>query len=182
MKMMKKVLALALAGAMALCVLTGCGGGGGGSSAVSTDDLVKALNETGAAKFEVADDAAPEPAVIQKLQDRINKKLQKNSSYTITDAVELVMAEELAGNLKYEEIGTAAEETCAVVEKSNEMSAATLAAQVVKNATVITLTKTSADGASVNRNKTTLDAKTTYGIMSLTFNTNKGVCTLVIFY
>ena len=26
MKMMKKVLALALAGAMALCVLTGCGG------------------------------------------------------------------------------------------------------------------------------------------------------------
>lgn len=180
MKMMKKVLALALAGAMALCVLTGCGGGGG-SSTVSTDDLVKALNETGAAKFEVADGVTAEPAEIQKLQDRINKKLQKNSGYTITDAVELVMAEELAGNLKDEEIGTVVEGACAVVEKSNKMSAATLAAQVVKNVTMITLTKTD-DGANLRRKNIALNVGDTYDIISVTLDTDKGVCTLVVFY
>lgn len=178
MKMMKKVLALALAGAMALCVLTGCGGG---SNAVSTDDLVKALNETGAAKFEVAQDVTVKPAEIQSVQDRINKKLQNHPSYTITDAVELVMAENLTRNLADGGIGAVAEGICAVVEKSSKMSASTLAAQVVKNATLIKVTKTS-DGASLSRKNITLDEGGTYDIALVTLDTDKGVCTLVIFY
>ena len=178
MKMMKKVLALALAGAMALCVLTGCGGG---SNAVSTDDLVKALNETGAAKFEVAQDVTVKPAEIQSVQDRINKKLQNHPSYTITDAVELVMAENLTRNLADGGIGAVAEGICAVVEKSSKMSASTLAAQVVKNATLIKVTKTS-DGASLSRKNITLDEGGTYDIALVTLDSDKGVCTLVIFY
>lgn len=178
MKMMKKVLALALAGAMALCVLTGCGGG---SNAVSTDDLVKALNETGAAKFEVAQNVTVKPAEIQSVQDRINKKLQNHPSYTITDAVELVMAENLTRNLADGGIGAVAEGICAVVEKSSKMSASTLAAQVVKNATLIKVTKTS-DGASLSRKNITLDEGSTYDIALVTLDTDKGVCTLVIFY
>ena len=178
MKMMKKVLALALAGAMALCVLTGCGGG---SNAVSTDDLVKALNETGAAKFEVAQGVTVKPAEIQSVQDRINKKLQNHPSYTITDAVELVMAENLTRNLADGGIGAVAEGICAVVEKSSKMSASTLAAQVVKNATLIKVTKTS-DGASLSRKNITLDEGGTYDIALVTLDTDKGVCTLVIFY
>mgnify|MGYP000834079041 CR=1 FL=1 len=178
MKMMKKVLALALAGAMALCVLTGCGGG---SNAVSTDDLVKALNETGAAKFEVAQNVTVKPAEIQSVQDRINKKLQNHPSYTITDAVELVMAENLTRNLADGGIGAVAEGICAVVEKSSKMSASTLAAQVVKNATLIKVTKTS-DGASLSRKNITLDEGGTYDIALVTLDTDKGVCTLVIFY
>ena len=182
MKMMKKVLALALAGAMALCVLTGCGSGGGGSNAVSTDDLVKALNETGAAKFEVAQNVTPKPADIQRVQDRINKELQKDPSYTITDAVEFVMAEELMSNLDGEKIGAETKGICAVVEKSSKMSASTLAAQVVKNVTVITLTKTSDDSARLSRKNTTLNVNNTYKIASVTLDTDKGVCTLVLFY
>lgn len=178
MKMMKKVLALALAGAMALCVLTGCSGG---SNAVSTDDLVKALNETGTAKFEVAQDVTPKPAEIQSVQDRINKKLQDHPSYTITDAVELVMAENLTRSLADGGIGAVAEGICAVVEKSSKMSASTLAAQVVKNATLIKVTKTSDDGASLSRKNITLDVGGTYEIALVTLNTDKGVCTLVLF-
>lgn len=142
---------------------------------------MKALNETGAAKFEVAQDVTVKPAEIQSVQDRINKKLQNHPSYTITDAVELVMAENLTRNLADGGIGAVAEGICAVVEKSSKMSASTLAAQVVKNATLIKVTKTS-DGASLSRKNITLDEGGTYDIALVTLDTDKGVCTLVIFY
>lgn len=181
MKMAKKLLAMVLASAMALCVLTGCGGGGG-SSAVSMDALAKALNETGAAKFEVAEDVTVDAAAVQKVQNRVNEYLKLDSRNTITDAVEFTMAETMEDNLRNEEEGTSTSELCSIVEKSNTMSASTLAAQVVKNAEELTLTKKVGGGYHLSGSRVTLDAEATYEMVSVTLNTDKGVCTVVLFY
>ena len=176
MKMMKKVLALALAGAMALCVLTGCGGGGGGSSAVSTDDLVDALNGTGAAKFVVTEDVEVNEAAIEKVQQRVNYYLTKNN--TLTRSVEFTMAESMEAELEDE--GDWTDEVCAIVENSSRMTTKELAAQVVKNVERLELTQT-AKGYHLENKDFSFEQGETYDVTVVTLNTNKGVCTVVLF-
>lgn len=175
MKMMKKVLALALAGAMALCVLTGCGGGGG-SSAVSTDNLVDALNATGVAKFAVNEDVNVNEASIEKVQKRVNYYLTKNN--TLTRSVEFTMAESMEDGLEDE--GDETYEICAIIENSNKMTTKELAAQAVKNVEELELTKT-ASGYHLENKAFSFEQGETYEVIAVTLETNAGVCTIVLF-
>lgn len=54
MKMMKKLMALVLASALALTLLTGCGGGGGGNSSVTINGQTMTINKAEVGDFEKA--------------------------------------------------------------------------------------------------------------------------------
>jgi len=180
MKMMKKVLAIALAGAMALCVLTGCGGGGGGSNAAATETLADALNATGVAKFELAEGSLKQET-IQKLQEYTNEELADDEENTISDAVGFAIGDILADEMVGAPEGTIVDEIHAVIENADTMSAKMLADKVLENLQSITVTKKVGGGYRYSLGAAGLDKTETYEITMFTLNTDKGVCTVVLF-
>ena len=177
MKMAKKLLAMVLASAMALCVLTGCGGGGGGSSAVSTKALVDELNKTGTVKFE----ASSQPTTTEDvtvMREHANVHLAQG--YPLDKAVLYSVEDQMRAILKQEPQYTEVSLTFAIITNSSNLSAQQLAEQTKANVRKSTVKR---DGTIIRTDKSygfDLTEGATYTVNSVTFSTNAGTCTVVV--
>ena len=100
MKLFKKVLAAALAGVLALSVLTGCGSGSG--TVDYTSQVVKALNNAYAEAEEEITVTEGDAAMKAKLKRFVSKVLDSGVSFDgVTDIIEAITEDEkLAAEIK----------------------------------------------------------------------------------
>ena len=100
MKLFKKVLAAALAGVLALSVLTGCGSGSG--TVDYTSQVVKALNNAYAEAEEEITVTEGDAAMKAKLKRFVSKVLDSDVSFDgVTDIIEAITEDEkLAAEIK----------------------------------------------------------------------------------
>ncbi len=100
MKLFKKVLAAALAGVLALSVLTGCGSGSG--TVDYTSQVVKALNNAYAEGEEEITVTEGDAAMKAKLKQFVSKVLTSGVSFDgVTDIIEAITEDEkLAAEIK----------------------------------------------------------------------------------
>lgn len=100
MKLFKKVLAAALAGVLALSVLTGCGSGSG--TVDYTSQVVKALNNAYAEAEEEITVTEGDAAMKTKLKQFMSKVLDSDVSFDgVTDIIEAITEDEkLAAEIK----------------------------------------------------------------------------------
>ena len=98
MKLFKKVLAAALAGVLALSVLTGCGNGSGSGTVDYTSQVVKEMNNLYADITVTEGDAAMKT----KLKQFMSKVLDSDVSFDgVTDIIEAITEDEkLAAEIK----------------------------------------------------------------------------------
>lgn len=178
MKMMKKVLALALAGAMALCVLTGCGGGGGGSSSSTTKALVDELNKQGTITFEKAAQAVTAKE-IQQMADHANTHLAQGHS--LKNSVLYSVEDELRALLKDNPSYQAVYVICSIITNSDKLTVEQMAEKTMENLLKTTVDRNNAITREYkSKGQFDLTEGATYTVNTVTFNTNAGTCTVVV--